>query len=139
MRQCPHWRHQPGSNRGGICDLGLFGGSPSYDTCAKACELATPEIIEWALDQKAKRSKEKPLPTGLGVARSFVSAMTEWKRAGFPTVSRKVYSDRLRVCESCEHWNGTSRFGFGRCAKCKCTRLKHWVATEKCPMDKWSC
>jgi len=79
-------------------------------------------------------------PTAAELAANFSSALARWSAAGFPVVSRETYEARAAVCEPCEFWDGAARLGLGKCRhkKCGCTKMKRWLATEKCPLGKWS-
>lgn len=131
---------------GGRCALGQFGGAPSFKTCAVACPVATAEAKAWALDQ-ARRNRTDPgprLPDPGEIAQNFGQAMARWTAAGFPTVTREVYQRRTAICQGddgrpkCEHWKPGKLPWSGRCRKCGCTKLKHWLATERCPVGKWA-
>jgi hypothetical protein len=54
-------------------------------------------------------------------------------------VSDEVQAARLAVCRGCSYWRESGNLGFGKCThgKCGCTRLKHRLATENCPLGKW--
>jgi hypothetical protein len=79
-------------------------------------------------------------PTATELAANFSSALARWSAAGFPVVSREIYDDRAAICAPCEFWDGAARLGLGKCRhkKCGCTKMKRWLATEKCPLGKWS-
>lgn len=72
-------------------------------------------------------------PSVLELVSNFTGALTRWVAAGAPTVTKEQYHQRLSICKACPHWNGN------KCVKCGCYRLKHWLATEKCPdtPSKW--
>lgn len=70
-------------------------------------------------------------PTIPELVENFAGAMMRWAGAGFPTVSRETFDDRLVACTSCEHWTGS------KCIKCGCYRLKMWLSTEHCPIGNW--
>ena len=78
-------------------------------------------------------------PTTLELASNFAGAMTRWTRAGFATASAEQYAARSEACDACEMWDGSARLGLGKCKApgCGCTSMKRWLATEKCPLDKW--
>jgi hypothetical protein len=78
-------------------------------------------------------------PTISDMLRNFSGAMLRWAGAGLPIVSREQWSARMAVCDACPHWVPTARAGLGLCGApgCGCTRFKHWLATEKCPLGKW--
>jgi len=73
-------------------------------------------------------------PTTAEMAKNFTSSMARWVGAGFKTVDEELYNKRLLTCRECEHWKEA---GIGRCMKCGCAGIKLWLATEKCPIDKW--
>lgn len=54
-------------------------------------------------------------------------------------VSSEERERRLGICRSCDYWREDGNAGFGECQheKCGCTRFKHGLATEDCPLDKW--
>lgn len=78
-------------------------------------------------------------PTVMELAANFVGAMERWATAGFPVADKAVYAARSAVCDTCEFWDGTARFGLGKCKApgCGCTSMKRWLATERCPLNKW--
>lgn len=75
-----------------------------------------------------------PEPTVAELAENFVGAMERWTAAGFPTVSADDYAQREVACEVCELWDGSARFGLGKCNApgCGCTKFKRWLKTEQC-------
>lgn len=79
-------------------------------------------------------------PTVTELAANFAGAMGRWTAAGFPTVTREAYDNRAAVCDACEHWDGAARLGLGKCGApgCGCSGFKRWLATERCPLGKWS-
>ena len=78
-------------------------------------------------------------PTASELVGNFSSAVAKWAVAGFPVVEQDVFDARSAACESCEFWDGQARLGLGKCThrKCGCTRMKRWLATERCPIGKW--
>jgi hypothetical protein len=54
-------------------------------------------------------------------------------------VSDEERDRRLAICRACRHWKENGNLGFGECShpQCGCTRFKHGLATEKCPMKLW--
>lgn len=84
---------------------------------------------------------EDPLrePTFEEMRENFRGAVLRWSAAGFPVVSESEYRLRTQACEGCEFWDGKARFGLGKCKApgCGCTKLKRFLATEKCPLGKW--
>ncbi len=84
-------------------------------------------------------SKLPEEPSVSELASNFSKAVSTWSAAGFPVVTKATYDARSSICESCDHWDGSARFGLGKCLhkKCGCTRMKRWLATERCPLGKW--
>lgn len=78
-------------------------------------------------------------PTTAELAANFAGAMLRWSAGGFRTVSREQYGSRMAICSACAHWDGAARLGLGACRApgCGCTRFKQWLATERCPLNKW--
>jgi len=79
-------------------------------------------------------NKRMTAPSISSMASNFTSSMAKWVGAGFKTVDEELYNKRLLTCRECEHWKEA---GIGRCMKCGCAGIKLWLATEKCPIDKW--
>ena len=94
-------------------------------------------LVEKYRGVQVAKPPEEPSPVEL--AANFATAVTKWVEAGFPVVSAEVFRRRSLACDSCEYWDGAARFGLGKCThkKCGCTRMKRWLATEKCPLGKW--
>lgn len=65
---------------------------------------------------------------------NVASAGARWAAAGFPLVSDEAYRMRSAACAACPLWDGAARMGLGKCNApgCGCTKLKRWLATEKC-------
>lgn len=62
----------------------------------------------------------------------FFKAMFKFTKSGFKTVDIETYKGRLAICNACEFREGTV------CGKCGCfLNKKAWIATERCPVDKW--
>lgn len=80
-----------------------------------------------------------PEPTLAELAGNFTHAIAAWTMAGFPTVSASDYTTRAAICGRCQYWQPTARAGLGKCAHkgCGCTKLKRYLATEKCPLNLW--
>ncbi|WP_309386088.1 hypothetical protein [Cerasicoccus frondis] len=78
-------------------------------------------------------------PTILEMTSNFAGAMLRFAKSGFKTVDEPTAHSRLAVCRSCEFWDEKARKGLGKCkhSKCGCTIIKHYLATEKCPLNKW--
>lgn len=136
MRACEHWRAEPGLLAGGRCMLGRYGGTPAYSICSRVCDIPAPSARAWA-DRARREQAPEDLPDGWEIAKGFAAAMRRWRAAGYKTVPRRRYRERLRICNGCPHWRGLSRLGFGTCRRCGCGRLKHWLATESCPLGRW--
>lgn len=81
----------------------------------------------------------EPDPTVPNLLKNFTKAMGRWVEKGFPVVSRAEYRRRIAVCRACDLWDERGYGGLGRCnhGECRCTRLKHWLETEKCPLNLW--
>lgn len=63
---------------------------------------------------------------------SFVTDVTTWISAGAPITDDTIVKDRLKICESCEHYNQ------GSCKRCGCNLgLKVLLNTSSCPIGKW--
>ena len=88
----------------------------------------------------ASRMVELAEPTITELASSFATALGKWASLGFPIAGKASYEARCLACSKCEHWSDDARLGLGKCSApgCGCTRLKRWLATEKCPLGKWS-
>src|SRR5260370_29940520 len=77
------------------------------------------------------------------LASNFLAAIASWVAAGFPLRTEAEASRILTVCKgsadglqpACPEWLGDAIVP--RCRKCGCTALKPWLATEKCPLQKW--
>jgi hypothetical protein len=84
-------------------------------------------------------SPRAALPTIANLAANFAGAMTNWSKAGFAVVDEPTYKARDAICSACQYWQPAARLGMGKCNApgCGCTKLKRWIATEKCPQGKW--
>jgi hypothetical protein len=88
-------------------------------------------------------SPEVSLPTLPELARNFLAATAAWAKAGFPVRTEAEAARILAICKgsadglqpACPEWLGDALIP--RCRKCGCTTLKPWLATEKCPLQKW--
>ena len=50
------------------------------------------------------------------------------------TVPQEEQDRRLAICHACEFWDAAH----GRCSKCGCFGAwKTWLASQRCPIDKW--
>ena len=70
-------------------------------------------------------------------ALNFVAALIEYYKSGCKKVSKKVYEERLAICNVCTHRKGN------RCAVCGCHVQnsmiigKAMLPKEDCPLSKW--
>jgi hypothetical protein len=74
-----------------------------------------------------------PVPTLFELAANFTGAMSGWAKAGFKVVNREKYEHRHAICLACEFWRPDAMFGTGKCLKCRCSRVKLWLVSSKCP------
>jgi len=83
--------------------------------------------------------EDLPLPTIGEMASNFITAFSKWTMAGLPVVTKDTFDKRMAVCRGCPLWSDDARGGLGKCNQpsCGCTKIKFWLATEKCPIDKW--
>lgn len=72
-----------------------------------------------------------PAPFEQGL--TFAAAMLRWTAKGFPVVSESAHFNRSVACSLCPSWDAIGQ----RCLKCGCGDLKHWLATERCPLGNW--
>lgn len=70
-------------------------------------------------------------------AAHFAGALANWVALGFKLASKELYEERKATCDACPYWRGESMFGFGSCSVCGCSRLKLFLPSEKCPLNKW--
>lgn len=75
-----------------------------------------------------------PEPNAAEMAVNLATAAAAWAAAGFPVVPQAEYDARSVACAPCQYWDGRARLGLGKCKApgCGCTKLKRWLATEKC-------
>ena len=84
-----------------------------------------------------------PTPSATELLCDFTRATARWVAQGLPVVSQHTYAQRLATCPACRlpdntpTWDESARFGLGRCARCRCTNLKLWAATTRCPVGRW--
>jgi hypothetical protein len=83
---------------------------------------------------------------GVGVTQKLVHAtqavgrvVTAMVASNPLRVSHEVREARLAVCRACELWRESANLGLGECRhpQCGCTRFKHGLATERCPLKLW--
>lgn len=72
-------------------------------------------------------------PSPLSMAGGLVKSLVAWASAGFPTVDESTLQERSAQCAICPRWDARA----GRCLECGCAGLKHWLATERCPLGRW--
>ncbi len=79
-------------------------------------------------------------PTAAELAANFTRALARWLAAGLPITSEAEHAGRLAACRECPLWDAAALAGTGRCKhpKCGCSKLKHWLKTERCPAGKWA-
>lgn len=83
-----------------------------------------------------QRTEPPPITTQIATASK---SLLNWAASGLKTVSPEELERRRAICAGCEFWESTAFQGTGRCSKCGCsTWAKLQMATEKCPIDKWS-
>lgn len=107
--------------------------SPACRAELLAAGQVTDGILSVDLSSYASVVRAHTLPSPLTQGLNVVKALATWAKAGFPVVSDAVLFDRSAHCSLCEFWDAAQ----GRCVKCGCFGLKHWLATERCPMGKW--
>lgn len=94
----------------------------------EGAELVLPDEAYAALVAKYKSSPNL-LARGMSLAKSLV----RWAAAGLPVTSEALLFDRSARCSICPRWDARRQ----RCLECGCESLKHWLATEVCPLGKW--
>ena len=79
-------------------------------------------------------------PTALQMAGTAAKAAVDWIAGGMKVVDEATWQQRIAICAGCELWDAEARFGLGKCQhpQCGCTKVKQWLATEKCPLGKWA-
>jgi hypothetical protein len=71
-------------------------------------------------------------PGAWTMAQTFTASATQFVASGGKVVGRDVREQRLSICQTCPHYDGT------RCIQCGCfIAAKTWVPHEKCPAGKW--
>ena len=83
------------------------------------------------------RVRRVDAPTLPQLLARLASATAAWVAAGFPVCGQGVFNHRLATCRGCEHWIPEAALGFGRCSRCGCLKTKLWLATERCPENRW--
>ena len=65
---------------------------------------------------------------------NFMMSMANVVKSGGKHVTEEVRQERIRLCESCEHFQGKTR----QCGICRCfLDLKTRFSTEECPIGRW--
>ena len=75
--------------------------------------------------------------TLLDMAKNFAGEVATWVKEGVPTVSEDEFKKRADICSGCEFFDPEAFGGRGRCKQCGCSSWKLFLATSKCPVDKW--
>ena len=99
-------------------------------------------LSEFRVHSQAPRAAARerlPEPSALEMAGHAGVALAKWSAAGWPIAPAPVRAVRHAICRGCEFWDPAGWVGFGKCRhqKCGCSRMKHALATERCPIDKW--
>jgi len=78
-------------------------------------------------------------PKLIDKAANLTKALGTWAKSGFKVADKKTIKLRKSACELCKFWKHDGNMGLGKCnhEKCGCTKIKWWLATEKCPAGKW--
>ena len=83
---------------------------------------------------KAPSKERKTMPSTMDMIKNFGSSMANHAMNSFQSVLPNVKEERIKICESCEHYDSESK----RCSECGCfVHIKAGWASEKCPLDKW--
>ena len=94
--------------------------------------------LKYRPDRRASAAAPSPEPTVAELATN--AGFAAWRAAAAIVngerllVTEAEYRTRSAVCEPCEFWDGSARAGLGKCSApgCGCTKLKRWLATERC-------
>lgn len=141
---CKYWKNC-GVIGGGCCELGLYGGQPSFGVCNQ-CDQREPLPRQ----KKQRRNLLYAASNAAKAAQSVVQVTVSAKHRASP----EHHADRLSVCRSCEHakWKvnrhgGRSLHTCGEMLKsitdpdaptCGCVLDKKAKdKRQNCPMDKW--
>jgi len=96
------------------------------------------KYVNSSLENPPKIEKEPKPPSLLQKAKSFTESLVEWGLEGMPVATRKMFNERLKICESCEFWDSSAFANTGKCEKCGCsTQAKLRLDTSVCPIGKW--
>lgn len=102
-------------------------------------DLAISDSFETAIPAGVALSQElsNELPSGFDMVKNFTTSALTWVASGFRLVDKVTFDQRMAVCQACPFWKPRARFTLGKCNKCGCTKLKQWLATERCPDGHW--
>lgn len=92
-----------------------------------------PHLCRQAQQQQGKPNKAR---NAAKAVKRIVKAVVRRERV---FVSDAQKQQRLATCRACTYWNEGGNIGLGECKHpgCGCTRFKHGLATETCPIGKW--
>lgn len=113
MIDCIHAREREDRVDSVVCNLGLFGGRPSFGTC------------DSCLDRKPDPNYVPPPPVPFPKPKNRIA----------PKLA-KLAARNLEVCLGCNHHNGHTDITVS-CNLCGCNTLPLF-ATAKCPAGKWA-
>jgi hypothetical protein len=83
-------------------------------------------------------------PNWLQVAAQFGAALARWILSGLPLVTWDQFKARHLQCTGddvsprCPHFTTFKSIGLTKCGKCGCSTVKLYLATERCPIGRWS-
>jgi len=118
----------------GVCSVHGFRGTE--DRLCKVCHR-----LGWNRVKHERPQPRPPMPDEprlLDELASVIMAAAKWSIHGWPVVSTEELTRRKSICSVCPEWDATARAGLGKCKRCGCTKLKWWLATEKCRAGKWN-
>jgi hypothetical protein len=77
-------------------------------------------------------------PTLVGMAKSFLESAAKFAASGFRVTPIDKLTERLAICQACEHLKPEGFGGTGQCGVCGCSiKAKTRMATTDCPAGKW--
>jgi hypothetical protein len=71
------------------------------------------------------------------MAKSLALSAARWVSSGMPLAASEEVDRRMAICRACPAWSDSGNMGAGKCIVCGCSRIKHKLATERCPDGKW--
>lgn len=98
-----------------------------------AAGLVVGDELHLSAEAYARLAAKYNPPSLVDLAASAVTAAANWAAAGFPVVDDATLQTRSSHCAICPRWDARA----GRCLECGCYGLKHWLATERCPLGHW--